>query len=139
VNENRWKIMSVTEIVLGVASVIPVFAPVAGALLLAGALLSTESTIHDCQIGATNDCIFNGSSIALGFGGSALDGVAKNARIASDVALAGRGFFKPVIKSIYYGLKSITAGAASYANNGGSLITSGLSNLPCNSPRQAGC
>jgi hypothetical protein len=136
--QNKWTILSWTEVGLGVLSMFTGLGLIADIAFFAGSGLSMLSTAHSCASGARSDCIFGAVSIGMGGAGFGIGRVAARLRDASDAALAAKGFFKPVIKSAFLGTLSSLAYASAQTHNGISVIMSGLSNLPCSAFQQPG-
>lgn len=123
------------EVGLGVLSFVP---GVGTVFFIAGMGLSILTTAHSCATGAQGPCAFGIASILTGGVGYGIGRGAINLRKASDAAFAARGFFEPIIKSALLGAAGDLARGAELITNGTSLITSGLTNLPCSVFRTPG-
>jgi hypothetical protein len=133
-----WTTLSWVEVGLGAASFIPGLDVITLPLFVAGAALSSLSTAHSCATGSKHACGFGVTSTLVGGGGFGAYRGASRFGEAANAAAGSRNIFKAVVVAGFLeAAQSLTKGVM-HVLNGGSLISSGLTNLPCSAYRIPG-
>ena len=124
-------VLGYVEIGPGIVALVTPFGVLADAAFFAGMALSVATTADSCANREVGSCVLGAASIAAGGAAFAAE------RMAANLATAARtaGFLR----------RPLLQGAAFIARryrdlgNGMSLVTSGLTNLPCRALQWAAC
>jgi hypothetical protein len=135
-------IMTVTsyvEIGLGVVSLFTPLGWVAVAAFYVGTALTVATTTTACVKGEGPACGLGIASLGLGGASYKLGEVAENMETLANAAVRDPRFWKPLVKVVVYSAAGALAQIGKYSTGGASVITTGVSSLPCGYIQSSGC